>query len=79
LEKLGLKTSIEFDPNYSIKEQIEEKLSPHLDNEEWIFYRCIKAKLVPATDVVVVDCRFEDLKGYGKNIYKLYRLKKNYC
>lgn len=65
MEKAGLKKEIFFhnDSNGQIKKAIEEKLFPHLENVDWMFYKCKSAKLVLADDVSVVECRYNDLKG----------------
>lgn len=64
MEKAGLKKEICFnnDSNGQIKKAIEDKLSPHLENVDWMFYKCKSSKLVPAEDVSVVECRYNDLK-----------------
>ncbi|CAB4401678.1 unnamed protein product [Rhizophagus irregularis] len=74
LEKVGLKKEICFhnDSNGQIKKAIEEKLSPHLENVDWMFYKCISSKLVPADDVSIVECRFNDLKRISGSRKKLY-------
>ncbi|PKC06801.1 hypothetical protein RhiirA5_419076 [Rhizophagus irregularis] len=74
LEKAGLKKEICFnnDSNGQIKKAIEDKLSPHLENVDWMFYKCKSSKLVPAEDVSVVECRYNDLKRISGSRKKLY-------
>jgi hypothetical protein len=64
LEEAGLKKEICFhdDSKGQIKKAIEEKLFPHLEYVEWIFYKCKASKLVLADDVSIDECRYEDIK-----------------
>ncbi|PKY55767.1 hypothetical protein RhiirA4_448493 [Rhizophagus irregularis] len=74
LEKAGLKKQIRFsnDSYGQIRNEIEAAI-PRLKNVEWMFYKCTStASLVPADDVSVVDCRFDDLKRISNSRKKLY-------
>ncbi|GBB94248.1 hypothetical protein RclHR1_02320003 [Rhizophagus clarus] len=73
LEEAGLKKTIQFhnDSNGQIKQAIEKKLFPYLEDKNWIFYKCKSSKLVPA-NVSIVECRFKDLKEISGSRNKLY-------
>ncbi|RGB37028.1 hypothetical protein C1646_757360 [Rhizophagus diaphanus] len=74
LEKAGLKKEICYN-NYTdgqVKKETEEKLYPHLENVDWMFYKCEALRLVPANDVLVDKCRYDDLKRISGSRNKLY-------